>query len=87
MFVGVGVWKNYVELEDELTMYELFESFDALKEKEHRQFKFLAAAMGHPIKDDEGSNGEVVDVLDVQGNFGGGLFGYQTVEGEINSED
>lgn len=79
-----------MELEDELTMNELFETYDAMSTREQRQYKFFAAVMGAEMKDEDGPDNklDITDVKDGKLNIGGRYmdigagFGYTVVEGE-----
>lgn len=42
----LGIWKNYEELEDNLSMPELMKTLDAKREAEYNKRKFLAALQG-----------------------------------------
>lgn len=42
----LGRWKNYDELEDSLSVEELLATIKALREKDERDKKFLAAIQG-----------------------------------------
>lgn len=46
VFVECGAWKNFVELEEELTLEELAELYDATVEKQNRIIKVLGMAQG-----------------------------------------
>ena len=41
-----GAWKNFDELEEDLTLEELAALLEAAREKEHRWFKFMAGLKG-----------------------------------------
>ena len=49
--VEVGVWKNYQEIEDNLTLDELMLTLKALNKKNHEEFKRLAAVQGIEVDD------------------------------------
>lgn len=50
----MGNWKNIIEMENELTMNELYLLVEAMHRKEHRHNKFMAALQGVDI--DEGKD-------------------------------
>lgn len=53
----MGIWKDYEDLENSLSMAELFATLSASREKQHEHHKFLAAIEGINI-DDQGSGGQ-----------------------------
>jgi hypothetical protein len=81
----LGHWKNFDELERNLTIEELLKLLDASREKDASQRKFMAQLQGINLED---SKDEVEDVADLKGvhasqaGFGIGLgLGY-TMEDE-----
>jgi hypothetical protein len=55
----LGIWKNYEDLEESLSVDELIKTISAIHEKEARQNKFLAAIQGvelEPSAPDPGEN-------------------------------
>lgn len=50
----LGIWKDFGDLEDNLSMAELTAILTAQREQEHRRNKFLAAIQGIDL--DEGNN-------------------------------
>lgn len=42
----LGHWKNYDELEEQLSLDELMKTLEAFKDKEYRDRKFMAALKG-----------------------------------------
>lgn len=50
-----GKWKNFEELENDLCIEELEAIVAAMREREHRQFKMMAAVQGINIDEDESS--------------------------------
>jgi hypothetical protein len=55
----LGHWKNYDELESNLSLDELMATLNASRDKEHRERKFLAAMQGVELED---SSKETEDV-------------------------
>lgn len=55
----LGHWKNYDDLESSLSLDELMVTLNAIRDKDHRDKKFLAAMQGVDI--DEGQE-EIEDV-------------------------
>ena len=45
----MGIWKNFDEIEESLTLRELEEIVTAGREREHRNHKFMAALQGHNL--------------------------------------
>ena len=80
----LGQWRNFEEMENNLTIEELLKILDAAREKETNQRKFMAQLQGINLDDDN----EPEDVAGLSGvhasqaGFGIGLgLGY-TIEGE-----
>lgn len=67
----VGVWKNFNELEESLTLDELFTLYEATSERQKRIMKSLSAAMGGDVS--EGGT----DLQATGSSVSDGLFGYQ----------
>ena len=81
----LGHWKNYEDLEENLSMPELIQTLKSMHEKEHIQRKFAASLKGVNLDDEaeekEGSTFDDVrrralginasgdDVLSLQGSF------------------
>ena len=59
----LGRWKNYDELESDLSLDELFATINAIREKEKRDKKFLAAINGIDLDEEE----QVTDIVDNKG--------------------
>lgn len=79
----LGNWKNYDELEDQLSIDELLATLNAQRKQRHEDQKFLAMIQGIDISDSE----QVADIADVKGaravqeGFGVGLgLGHSKVE-------
>lgn len=49
----LGRWDNFEHLEESLTLDELFALYSAIREREIREFKNTARAMGATIEDEE----------------------------------
>lgn len=49
----LGHWKNYDELESELSIDELLATLKAIREKENRHNKFLAAIQGVDLDEEK----------------------------------
>ena len=56
-----GNWKNFEELENDLCIEELEALVHALREKEHRHFKMLAAVQGIDIDGEKQEEGLTVE--------------------------
>ena len=81
----LGHWKNYEELEENLSMPELISTLEAIKKKEHADRKFAASLKGVDIGEFEtktggssfddirlraaGINASANDVVSLQGQF------------------
>jgi hypothetical protein len=66
----LGRWKNYDELEECLTFEELTAIINALREKEARENKFMAAIQGIDLDEESTSASgqrDLGDIKDVQG--------------------
>lgn len=78
----LGNWKNYEELEDQLSIEELMATLGAQRKLRHEEQKFLAMIQGIDVSDDEPS--DIVDLTGakaVQEGFGIGLgLGHSKVE-------
>ena len=82
----LGRWKNYEDLEASLTIDELIATINALREKEDRDRKFLAAINGIDL-DEEATPAPDGDITDLRGfqaqqeGFGIGLgLGYMEID-------
>lgn len=53
----LGRWKNFDEMEEDLTVEELLEAYNAIFKKEHRFTRVMAAVMGADVGDDEEESG------------------------------
>lgn len=49
----LGHWKNYDELESSLSFEELVVTLEAIRKKENKDRKFMAALQGIELEDDE----------------------------------
>lgn len=47
-----GHWKNFDDLEESLTLPELYELYGAIKDREYREMKVVAAMNGVDIEED-----------------------------------
>ena len=66
----MGRWKNYEELEDSLCFEELLATINAIREKEARDKKFLAALQGIDLDEETTSSSgqkDLGDIKDIQG--------------------
>ena len=52
----LGNWKSIAEMEETLTLDELYVLLDAAYRKEHREHKFLAALQGHDLDEGKAEN-------------------------------
>jgi hypothetical protein len=68
-----GAWKNFEELEDNLTVDELLGIVDAGREKENRLHKIIMASVGINIDGDQESEDDITDSTIV--GEAGDLFG------------
>jgi hypothetical protein len=48
----LGIWKNYDELEENMSMVELFATLNSYRESRHEERKFLAALQGADLDKD-----------------------------------
>jgi len=78
----LGIWKNYDELEDNLSVDELLSTINAARKTERERQRFLAAIQGIDLSDDE-----PLDIADLSGTdaaiagFGVGMgIGHSKVE-------
>ncbi len=46
MFCETGAWKNFLELEEELTLEELSELYEGSIERQNRMMRVIAASQG-----------------------------------------
>jgi hypothetical protein len=51
-----GIWKNYDELEESLSMPELLATLEAMREAKWKDYKFQAAMQGVSLPDSPASN-------------------------------
>lgn len=56
----LGHWKNFEELETNLTIEELLKILDAAREREAGQRKFMAQLQGISLEDEE--NGDITEL-------------------------
>ena len=78
----MGIWKNYEELEENLSVDELLSTINAHRKSQREQQKFYAAIQGIDLSDDEPR-----DILELSGSdaaiagFGVGLgIGHARIE-------
>ena len=57
----LGHWKNYEELEENLSMPELIQTIKSMKKSELEERKFLAALQGKDMNDDQEQEGKTFD--------------------------
>lgn len=55
VFCECGSWKNFLELEDSLSLDELLELYEAAMERQERLLRITAAAMGADVPPPEPS--------------------------------
>lgn len=58
----LGIWRNFDEIEENLTLDELNEILKAVRDKEHREFKFFAALKGIDLDDGDEETETIADV-------------------------
>jgi len=58
----LGHWKNYDELESNLSLDELMATLNASREREKRERKFLAAIQGIDIDDEDKEPEDITDL-------------------------
>lgn len=68
-----GAWKNFEELEDNLTLDELISIVDSGRERENRLHKIIMASVGVSMDADEDSEDDITDSTIV--GEAGDLFG------------
>lgn len=56
----LGRWKNYEELEESLSLPELFLTLESMRKEEDRNRRFLAAIQGIDISEEGSKTGEDV---------------------------
>jgi hypothetical protein len=55
----LGIWKNVEELEEYLTVEELEAMYTAIREKEYRHFKMLAAVQGIDLDENKSEENQL----------------------------
>ena len=73
----LGHWKNFQELEDNLSLEELQATLDAIRKKEEREREFLAALNGVDLNATE----ETQDVSNLNSRFTAEKEGFGAGEG------
>jgi hypothetical protein len=84
----LGHWRNYEDLEENLSMPEIIQTFKAMQKTESEKRKFLASIQGIELNDEEqektgptfediqrkalGINADAEDVLSLQGQVASG---------------
>lgn len=64
LFVKLGIWKNYDELEESMSLPEIFETIEEVYEVDWQDKKFTASIQGIDIPDkDTKSSKEVMENL------------------------
>lgn len=53
VFAECGAWKNFIDLEDSLSLDELLELYEAALKRQERLMRTIGAAMGATFDDDE----------------------------------
>lgn len=82
----MGIWKNYEELEDNLSVDELLSTLNAARKSESSKQRFLAAIQGIDLSDNE-----PMDIADLSGSdaaiagFGVGMGIGHSIQGVSNS--
>ena len=59
----LGHWKNYDELESNLSLDELMATLNASRDKEQRERKFLAAMQGVDLEDSSKESEDVLSLM------------------------
>jgi hypothetical protein len=84
----LGNWKNYDELEENLSIDELIYTLNAYRKKQGEEHKFLAALQGVDLSDKEPENiTEMTPSQVVSSGFGVGLglgHSIQSLEQEVS---
>ena len=62
----LGHWKNYDELESNLSLDELMATLTAARDREHRERKFLAAMQGIDLDEQDKEPEDVKALLDAK---------------------
>ena len=62
----LGHWKNYDELESNLSLDELMATLSASRDREHRERKFLAAMQGIDLDDQNKEPEDVTALVDAK---------------------
>lgn len=72
----MGNWKNYDELEDQLSIEELLATLQAQRKLRREEHKFLAAIQGIDIPDEDAVKTDIADLkgaMAIQAGFGVGM--------------
>lgn len=82
MFCEVGAWKDYEELEESLTLDELFLTYEAATERQTRLLKTVAAAWGGSVAEENPSASSDIPgtIVDPKTGQTLTLFGYREVK-------
>jgi hypothetical protein len=59
----LGHWKNFDELESNLSLEELMATLESLRGREDRERKFLAAINGVDLEEEVKSSGDVSELM------------------------
>lgn len=80
----LGNWKNYDELEDQLSIEELMATLQAHRKLRREEHRFLAAIQGIDIPDEDAPKSDITELrgaMAAQAGFGIGVgIGHNTVE-------
>jgi len=82
VFAECGAWKNFIDLEESLSLDELLELYEATIERQNRQMKMIAAAWGAEIDESPSERGNSRPAYAIDPAKGGEatpLFGEQEV--------
>lgn len=76
----MGAWKNFEELEDTLTLDELFLLYEQASERQQRLMKTVAAALGADTSGSSSSDNQTLEYKrgEITDGSGGTIFGYRT---------
>lgn len=82
MFMEVGAWKNYDEMEENISMPEILITLDAVRKREHRAASVAFAAVGVDI-DGESESDQPKTAQDVYNETMNEIYGYDVELAEV----
>jgi hypothetical protein len=61
----LGIWKNYEELEESMSLDELLVTIDASRKRAKEEHRFLAAIQGVDIGESSGDGPQQLNITDI----------------------